>query len=203
MLPIRCKIFKALPWHSQRDLAEFFGKSVKTINEHLNKTDLIEGKNTVLLSSSNTEGNRRVVRNIKYYSFDSAAILCSRVGSFKHTAAYRDFLREIGIVFPETIPISCDEKNFKHYLSEIFAGILNIEFEYYIGEFRVDGIVKSLRVIFELDGGYHDKKNVKIKDLVRENYLKTLYPEFEFLRFHPQEFTLLANVLLRKLLETY
>ena len=126
-LIINCKIFNNIPWHSQKNVADFFGRSVTTIGAHLKE---MENKNNhVVLISSNTEGDRLVTRNIKYYSFDCVASLCYRISDLRHAQLYRDFLRPLGIVFPEVIAIACDEKNYRSCLMELLIFSLNFLLE--------------------------------------------------------------------------
>jgi very-short-patch-repair endonuclease len=194
---VKCKIFNNLPWHSQKDMANFLGKSVKTINEHLSYS---QWKPT-LLRVTNTEGTRAVERLTQYYPFDCMASLSYRAGSFLHVDKYRAFLRELGIVFPETVLIPCDEKNFEAYLSQIFSGILDIKFQHYIGPYRVNGFVESLKIIFELDGQYHDNLKQRELDKERESYLKTQLPDFKIIRADWPDFSNIANSLIKKLID--
>lgn len=194
--PIGCQIFKNVPWHSQRDLSEFFNKSVKTINEHLYP---IEEKDHIVLRSTRTEGDRTVTRKIRYYSFNCAAKLCYLTGSFSHTQKYKDFLQELGIIFPESIPITADGNNIRSYLGKIFSGVIGIEFEKRIGPYRVDGFIPNLRMFFEIDGKDHDDKNTIKKDKQKEDYLIRKYPDYDLVRFNTEDFPWLINLIIKKI----
>jgi hypothetical protein len=157
-------------------MAEFLNKSVKTVNEHL----VYSQWQPTLLRVRNTEG--------------------TRAGSFSHVERYRVFLRELGIEFPETILIPCDESNFQVYLKGIFQGIVKIQFEHKIGPYRVDGFIESLKVIFELDGPYHDGIKQKSKDKIGESYIKSIYPDFDIVRADYNSYTAIANHIIKRLL---
>ena len=191
---IGCKIHNNLPWHSQQDIAEFFGKSIKTISEH---TVTAPAKDVLNLTCTSTEGVRTVTRTIKHYSFNYVAGLCYRIRSFHHTERYRAFLAELGIVWAERVPVPCDEKNFSVYLSEIFKGVLDIDFEYRMGPYRVDGYVKKLNLVFELDGKGHRKVSARVADRKRETYIRNL--GVDIIRAPLGEYTAIANQLIQRM----
>jgi len=76
-------------WLSQKQMAELFGKSVKTINEHINnifKEGELEKETTIRkFRIVQKEGHRSVERNIDYYNLDVVISVGYRVKSKQGT----------------------------------------------------------------------------------------------------------------------
>ena len=76
-------------WLSQKQMAEIFGKDPDTIGLHLKNIyqdkELDEKATTEFFSVVQSEGNRSVTRNIKYYSLDAIISVGYRVNSKRGT----------------------------------------------------------------------------------------------------------------------
>lgn len=76
-------------WMPQKAMAELFGVDVSTINEHLkniyNSNELEESSTIGKFPIVRNEGNRRVTRNIIFYSLDAIIAVGYRVNSYKAT----------------------------------------------------------------------------------------------------------------------
>ncbi|MEA2047154.1 MAG: RhuM family protein [Campylobacterota bacterium] len=76
-------------WLNQKQMAELFGKSVKTINEHVNNIfkegELDEGSTIRNFRTVQTEGKREVARVIDFYTLDVIISVGYRVKSKEGT----------------------------------------------------------------------------------------------------------------------
>ena len=75
-------------WLNRQQLAELFGRDVKTIGKHINnalKEELNDGISTVAkFATVQTEGTRTVNREIEYYNLDMIISVGYRVKSLKN-----------------------------------------------------------------------------------------------------------------------
>lgn len=53
------------------------------------------------------------------------------------------------------------------------------------GKFIADLCIPSKKVIIEVDGGYHDNEDQKVKDKIREDYIRSI--GFEIIRFKNED----------------
>ena len=76
-------------WLSQKQMAELFNKDSDTIGLHLkniySEQELIEKSTTEFFSVVQTEGKRKVTRNIKYFNLDAIISVGYRVNSKRGT----------------------------------------------------------------------------------------------------------------------
>ncbi len=191
---INFQIFNGLPYHSQKDISEFLGRSTKTINEHLS---LLSKNNFEIIDQPRLEGERRVVRSIKHYNYKIAAGLCSKFGTFEHTQLYRLFLESRGIVWPHELPVFYNERNFRDSLSLIFKDILVIKFEYKVDRYRLDGFIEELNLALELDGPNHSSSSQSKKDKLREEFIKKKIPGIRFIRASFKDYVSIANQIIK------
>jgi len=86
---IEVKFENETVWLSQKQLAELFDKDTDTIGLHLKniytEVELHEKSTTELFSVVQTEGKRKVNRNIKHFNLDAILSVGYRVNSKKGT----------------------------------------------------------------------------------------------------------------------
>ncbi len=75
-------------WLNRQQLAELFGRDVKTIGKHINNTQKAELNDGILtvakFATVKTEGTRTVNREIEYYNLDMIISVGYRVKSLKN-----------------------------------------------------------------------------------------------------------------------
>lgn len=195
-MPVKCKIYKNIPWHTQSDMATFLGRSVKTVNEKLKSFNLIKDENVTLLQTTQTEG-KRIVKRVKiFYSFDVMARICLDHGDIRKVEDYKRFLRELGIVFQIDVNGVYNQTTVINNIKKIFNGLLELKFEHKIGKYSVDIFVPKLNLIVEIDHSGHSSKLEMLKDSIRQQKIKSISRKAKFLRVKSENYLSFCNYLL-------
>ena len=143
-------------WLSQRDMAELFQKAVNTINEHI-KTIYATGE----LQQSSTiryfrivqsEGNRKVARDVAHYNLDMIISVGYRVNSYRGTQfriwatqKLTEFIKK-GFVMDDD-RLAHGGSNYFDELEERIRRIRNSEYNFY----------RKVRDVFATSIDYHRK----------------------------------------------
>jgi hypothetical protein len=97
---IQVRIQEETVWLSQRGMAELYQVSVKTVNEHLiniyDERELSEAATIRKFRIVQTEGNRRVERQVDHYSLDAILAVGYRVRSARGTQFRRWATTQLG-----------------------------------------------------------------------------------------------------------
>jgi very-short-patch-repair endonuclease len=183
---IGCKIFNHLPWHSEEDLLDFFGRFLLK-----KKSDYPISKNNkayaATLNCEVRENDQLKIKTIKHYSFDYVAQLCEQIKSKSHSNRYHRFLTELGIVWTRQ-----EELDFSGFMNRLFNNVLDIQYQHQVGRYVVDGYVQSLNVVLEFDG--------KEDKLLRKSAIKKTLGA-EIIRAPQGDYSTMANKLISRMLK--
>ena len=69
---IDVKFENEMVWLNRQQLAELFGRDVKTIGKHINNAlkEELDGSTVAKFATVQTEGARKVTRNVEYYNLE-------------------------------------------------------------------------------------------------------------------------------------
>ena len=158
---IGCKIYNHLPWHCADDISDFFGIRFEELTKKVLSPTVIDWE-YLKWTEFNTKANRIVtVDKMKHYSFSFVAELCLRLNSPRHTERYKKFLQELGIVFPNHQITYKNE--FASFLARCFKKVLEIKFDYKVGEYQVDVYIEKLGLAIDQDRVFYNKISKKEK----------------------------------------
>lgn len=147
-------------WMTQKSIAILFKKSVNTVNEHIKNIlmNLDERKCSKYFNITNTEGSRRVKRELFCYNFDVVFNIAIRCQCFDEFNRFVGFVKRKGVNkdFLPIIPIK--ERIFADLVLGALEGIVDVLLQYKIDNYIVDFYIPEANLIVEYDEKYHLKQ---------------------------------------------
>lgn len=159
-------------WLSQKTLSSLFGVTVANINTHV--VDLKMIREVVIerhFKVDQVEGERRVSRLVKHYSFETAYAIGIRGQRFEaigelHKLAVQNSMAERVSRIAEV-----KERAFGQLLMGALSGIATVLPQHHVPPYFIDFYVPDFSLAIEYDERHHNSRGQSEKDLEREKLL--------------------------------
>ena len=169
-------------WFTQLQLAAYFCKNVRTINEHIKVVERLSIGRRLRLQIHNKEGGRTLFRRIWHHNLEAVVAIGFRSREYDRTNL---LIREASkhVIIPgisRVVPVK--ERVFREMLKTTFEGVFSFVPHYRVLTYFIDFYCKELNLAIEYDENHHQKTTHTRSDLLRESCIKQAIPEIRFIR---------------------
>lgn len=171
--PVRYIAFDGDIWLSQRSMAEIFGLSLKTINEHV--VGLVEnmgGDGCRTFRVTQQEGFREISRSVKHYPFSFSYGVGVKSQRFDKLEALKALADKEGVDTKNLVIPSSKEYVFGNMLIGALDGIAEVLPQHFVDPFSIDFYIPLFNLAVEHDDEYHFSDEQRAKDAKRQKAIE-------------------------------
>lgn len=161
-------------WFSQKTLSHLLGVSTANINFHV--ADLRVTRKSDLerpFVVTQIEGERRINRVIKHYSFDAAYSIDVRGRRFERLKTLQNMADQFGVTDRNPRIEEFKERAFGKLLEGALDGIAKVMMQHYVAPYFMDFYLPDYSLAVEYDEKHHASWVQAEKDLKRQRQLST------------------------------